>query len=139
MSQETPLVILRVFEDPGIEFFRLGENDLMVLEQGNDTPEALYLNCHGKIYDLVGHGAGFLAVTFNHRGEREINRHGLLAIQCIHILKETTGRSRTCLQYAAKYWTRPRATWMVTYWKSYDGLGCVRQNLKHRLHLPTQL
>lgn len=106
MSRGTPLVLLHVFEDPGIDFFQLRENELIVLERGNDTPEVLYLNCHGRVYDLVEHGADPLTVIVNHRGGREIDQHGLLTIQCIHILKETTGRSRACVQYATKYWAR---------------------------------
>jgi hypothetical protein len=107
-KHSSSLVILRVFEDPGVDFFDLRNKDLVVIEEydGKRTVP-LYLNFNDKVFNLINQGVGRPLDRFYHPWEGPTDlHHGRITIHCLHILNNITPRSAAGVQYAATYWTQ---------------------------------
>lgn len=104
------LTIVPVFEDPGIDFYDLRNNELVVIEKYDDmhiTP--LYLVLHNRIYDLVAQDVRLPSGFFHHLSSPKrhiLPYHERAAIHCLHILGGVTMRSEAGVKYATTYWAR---------------------------------
>lgn len=104
---KVPLPMLRVFKDPGVDFFDLDEDYLVVLEPGDKPLTALYFRCRGRVYDLGERGAGLPSKIFRRpQYRRDVYQNGFIALQCINTLKCIDIRSTKGLRYAAEYWAK---------------------------------
>lgn len=106
-NRKVPPVILRVFEDPGVNSFALSYDYVVALEQFGKPLMDLYLQYRGRVYDLTERGIYLSPEIYDSsRHDRGNPREGVAALHCIRTLKGTNIRSAGGLLYAAKYWAR---------------------------------
>lgn len=106
-DQNDPPTILRVFEDPGVDFFVLDNNYVVSLEQFGEPLMALYLQYRGRVYDLTEKSIYLPpAIYDSSQHDRGNKQEGVIVQHCIRTLKGTNIRSIRGLLYAAKYWAK---------------------------------
>lgn len=100
--------VLRVFEDPGIDFFdlrRLHDDFLVVLTSDDTRLVPLYLRYGGDFYNLSGRSwFGLPSEIIRH--EKGPCRHGFIALHCARSWKHDNPMSSPGVRYAAKYWAK---------------------------------
>jgi hypothetical protein len=107
-KHSTSLAILRVFEDPGIDFFDLENEDLVVIEKfGGARIAILYFKFNNNVYDLVKQNISFPSDFFYPSPVLPTNlHHRRIIIHCLRVLTNIAPRSTRGVQYAATYWAQ---------------------------------
>lgn len=104
-NSRNSLTILRVFEDPGANFFDLEDDFLVALSSGEMQIVPLYFRYKGKVYNLVEQSRPKLPSKITCFGE-DLRQHEFIAIHCIRTRKQAKILSPVGIQYATKYWTK---------------------------------